>query len=115
MHKPLHHLWCIVHCIIINRISHLITHVLIQRMGDSICIYEGILRQIIGIICYILPSGCKKSNISRHLAGWEPSLSGLSASKPGHFFSKKPAVSVKMHPLWTIWAKRPEYRGIVPS
>ena len=83
-------------------LHHLITHVLIQGMGDVFCICEGIKRQITGIICYILPSACKKSNMSRHLAGWEPSLSGLSASKPGRDFSKMPAVSAKMHPLWTI-------------
>ena len=63
MQQPLHPLWCIVHCIIINRISHLITHVLIQGMGDSFCICEGIKRQITGIICYILPFACNKSNM----------------------------------------------------
>ena len=43
------------------------------------------------------------------------SLSGIFASKPGRDFSKTPVLTAKMHPLWTIWAKRPEYRGIVPS
>ena len=89
------------------RLHHLITHVLIQGMGDSFCICKGIKRQITGIICYILPYACKKSDISRHFAEWELSQSSLFASNPGHFFSKAPAVSAKMHPLWTIWAKRP--------
>ena len=115
MHPFLSSLRCIVHCIKINRISHQITHVLIQCMGDSFCVYEGIKRQIIGVICNILSLACKKANISCHFAGWGSSLSDLSSPKPGRFSSKKPAVSAKMHPLWTIWAKRPEYRRIVPS
>ena len=69
-----------------------------------------------GIFCNILPFVCKKSKISRYLAGWEPSLSGLFASNPGHFFhDSKSAVSANMHPLWSIWAKRPEYGRIVHS
>ena len=70
MHQPLHPVWCIVHCININRICHQITHVLIQSMGDSFCICEGIKRQNTKIICNILPSVCRKSNRPRHLAGW---------------------------------------------
>ena len=99
----------------IRVLSHLITHVLIQGMGDSLCVCGWIGRQIVEVFWYILPFICRKPKSSRHLAGWEPTPSGFLASKPGHFFSKMPAVSAKMHPLWTIWAKRLGFKGSVPS
>ena len=108
MNQPLHSVWCIVHCININRICHLITHVLIQGMGDVFCVYEGIERQNTGIICNILPIICKKLNIYRHFAEWELSQSSLFASNPGHFFSKAPAVSAKMHPIVDVYCNRPQ-------
>ena len=104
-----------VPCIIINRISHLITHVLIQSMSD--------------LFLYLWTRTAKNSGYKRQF--WVKSrivpaeydnMTGLGVLPAGLFLClgektirKSSLQQTEMHPLWTIISKRPEYRRIVHS
>ena len=51
----------------------------------------------------------------RHLDGWGSSPSGFFDARKTEVFRGMGEGAAKMHPLWTIWGKRPEYKGKRPE
>jgi len=96
-----------VPCIIINRISHLITHVLIQSMGDYFLYLWTITAQNSGYKRQFWVKSRSLPTEYDDMTGLEMLPTGLFSFPEEKYLRRDADLRPEMHPLWTITIKRP--------